>query len=58
MFVVDCQGHVGGIMMLWRNKDEVNLQTYNNNHVDVIVTVHDWNQYRLTWLYMEPNRVG
>ncbi|XP_074377687.1 uncharacterized protein LOC141719204 [Apium graveolens] len=56
MFVVDCQGQGGGIALLWKNKDEVLLQSYSINHVDVVVSLQGWNQFRLTGLYGEPNR--
>lgn len=56
MFVVDCQGQGGGLAMLWRNKDDLTVQSYSNNHVDAIVNVQGWNQFRLTGLYGEPDR--
>lgn len=49
MFAIDYQGQGGGIAMLWRNQEEVSVQTYSNNHVDVLV-------FRLTGLYGKPNR--
>lgn len=53
---VDSQGHSGGITLLWRNKDEVQLSSYSKNHVDVIVTIRGWHKFRLTGIYGEPNR--
>lgn len=53
---IDSQGHSGGITLLWRNKDEVQLSSYSKNHVDVIVTIRGWHKFRLTGIYGEPNR--
>lgn len=56
MVVVDYQGQGGGTTLLWKNKDEVLLQSYSINHVDVVVIMQGWNQFHLTGLYGEPNR--
>ncbi|KAK1382627.1 Endonuclease/exonuclease/phosphatase family protein [Heracleum sosnowskyi] len=42
--------------MFWRNKEEVALQTYSSNHIDVIVHIQGWDPFRLTGIYGEPNR--
>ncbi|KAL8090914.1 hypothetical protein AgCh_040108 [Apium graveolens] len=47
-------GQGGGIALLWRNKVEVELQSYSNNHVDVIVTVPRCSQF---WLTGDMNNV-
>ncbi|XP_074352927.1 uncharacterized protein LOC141692083 [Apium graveolens] len=42
--------------MLWRNKDEITVQSYSTNHIDVLLTIQGWHPFRLTGLYGEPNR--
>ncbi|KAK1399552.1 hypothetical protein POM88_009415 [Heracleum sosnowskyi] len=45
---VDCQGQGGGLVMFWRNKEEVTIQSYSNNHIDVLVNIQGWPPFRLT----------
>ncbi|XP_074342861.1 uncharacterized protein LOC141680570 [Apium graveolens] len=54
--VVESQGHNGGIALIWRNRNEVTLQTYNKNHIDVKVRNKDDVEFRVTGLYGEPDR--
>lgn len=56
MIAVDCQGQGGGLALLWKNKEDITLHSYSINHIDVVVSVQGWNQFRLTGLYGEPNR--
>lgn len=35
--VVETQGHIGGVALLWRYKEEVTLSSYNKNHIDVTI---------------------
>lgn len=37
--MVKSQGHGGGQILLWRNKDEVILSSYNKHYIEVIVTL-------------------
>ncbi|XP_074374632.1 uncharacterized protein LOC141715043 [Apium graveolens] len=55
-FVVETQGHSGGVALLWRYKDEVALSSYNKNHIDVTVNSKDGEKFRLTGVYGEPDR--
>ncbi|XP_074342398.1 uncharacterized protein LOC141679917 [Apium graveolens] len=55
-YTVDAQGHSGGLVLFWRNKDEVTVQSHSKNHIDVIVEVHGKFKYRLTGFYGEPDR--
>jgi len=36
-FTVDCRGHSGGLALLWEESLQVNLLSYSNNHIDVII---------------------
>lgn len=55
-FSVDVQGRSGGIALLWRYKEEVQLLSYSKNHIDVKLDIRDWNTFRLTGIYGEPDR--
>lgn len=56
MVVVESQGHGGGVAMLWRNKNDVTLNSLNKNHIDVNVSTREGRNYRLTGVYGEPDR--
>lgn len=56
MLVVETQGHSGGIAMLWRNKEELVLNSLSKNHVDTTVMKQGGDKFRITRLYGEPNR--
>lgn len=56
MFVVESQGHNGGITLLWRNKEEVELKSFNRNHIDAQIKTKECFYYRLTGIYGEPYR--
>lgn len=48
-FSVGSQGHTGGLQVLWRNKEEVELKTFSTNHIDmIIISTPEWPQFRLT----------
>lgn len=53
---VESQDQSGGLALLWRNMSEVKVLSYNKNHIDVMVTIKEWEEYRLTCFYGEPNR--
>lgn len=56
LFVVEPQGRSGGLALLWKKNDQVNLVSFSQNHIDVKVKVADMNLWRLTGFYGEPNR--
>lgn len=55
---VESQGHSGGLALIWRNKEEVNLRSFSKHYIDVEVSVQGWDKFRLTGLYGEPNRAN
>lgn len=55
-FIVEVQGQIGGMTLLWRNMNEVTILSYSKNYIDVMVMIKDWGRYRLTCFYKEPNR--
>lgn len=56
MFVVEPLGRSGGLTLLWKEKDEVELLGFSRNHIDVKVRMEQGSLWRLTGLYGEPNR--
>ncbi|XP_074377571.1 uncharacterized protein LOC141719089 [Apium graveolens] len=56
MCVVDSNGYSGGITLIWRNKEEVDLKSYSKNHVDTVISYKEGQKYCLTGVYGEPNR--
>lgn len=56
MIAVDSSGRSGGLALLWRNKDEVTLTSFNKNQIDVIVSTVKGLKYRITGIYGEPDR--
>lgn len=56
LFVVDSQGLSGGLALLWRVKDQVNLRSFSRNHIDVEIKIDGKEAWRLTGIYGEPDR--
>lgn len=53
---MDSRGHSGGIALLWRNKEEVSIRSYSNNHIDAMIKPKIGQEFRLCGIYGEPNR--
>lgn len=56
MVVVEVQGRSGGLSMLWKDQDQVQLLSVSNNHIDVVISEKDRQPWRLTGFYGEPDR--
>lgn len=56
--VVESQGHIGGLALFWRNDNEVKLRSYNKNHIEFLVEIEWWQQYRMTGMYGESDRTN
>lgn len=56
MFVVEAQGHSGGITMLWKHNEEVQLLSFSKNHIDITISSMDRPMHRVIGIYGEPNR--
>lgn len=55
-FGVEARGQSGGLLMLWKNRDDAQVIGYLVNHIDLIVNIDDMVSWRLTGLYGESNR--
>ncbi|XP_060961066.1 uncharacterized protein LOC133031553 [Cannabis sativa] len=55
-FVVEAQGRSGGLAMLWKNQEEVSVDTFSENHIDCKVSFEGQREFRFTGVYGEPNR--
>uniref|UniRef100_A0A803QFT1 Reverse transcriptase domain-containing protein n=1 Tax=Cannabis sativa TaxID=3483 RepID=A0A803QFT1_CANSA len=56
MITAEVQGRSGGIAFLWRFQEEAFLQSYDHNHIDMVIKVQGWPEFRLTGIYGEPDR--
>lgn len=56
LFVVDPQERSGSLAMLWKDMDQVKLMDFSQNRIDVTIFVDGMEQWRLTGVYVEPNR--
>jgi hypothetical protein len=57
-FAVDSDGLSGGIGLFWSSAVVVDLKSFNNHHIDVVVTFADGSgsPWRFTGIYGEPRR--
>lgn len=53
---MDVVGRSGGLAFLWRYDGEVKLNSVFRNHIDVMISIADREEWRLTGFYEEPNR--
>lgn len=55
-FVVDSKGRNRCLALIWRNEEEVKLLSYSKNHIDVVGSIADKEDWRLTGFYGESNQ--
>jgi exonuclease III len=56
LFVVDPVGRSGGLCLLWKEKDEVEIQNYTRRHINAIIKHSDnTSPWRFTGFYGHPN---
>ncbi|KAK6153786.1 hypothetical protein DH2020_013425 [Rehmannia glutinosa] len=53
MFIVNCEGKKGGLMLLWKGAISVTIQSYSPGHIDSIIQDGD-KQWRFTGFYGNP----
>ncbi|KAL8146376.1 hypothetical protein AgCh_004207 [Apium graveolens] len=56
MIVVEANGRSGGLSLLWKETNQVELLSLSKYHIDVVVNVAGLQSWRLTSFYGEPNR--
>ncbi|XP_074342552.1 uncharacterized protein LOC141680149 [Apium graveolens] len=56
MIVVEANGRSGGLSLLWKETNQVELLSLSKYHIDVIVNVAGLQSWRLIGFYGEPNR--
>lgn len=56
LIVVEAEGRSGGLALLWRETDQVNLISLSQHHIDVEVCISGTQTWRLTGFYGKPNR--
>uniref|UniRef100_A0A803PSL9 DUF4283 domain-containing protein n=1 Tax=Cannabis sativa TaxID=3483 RepID=A0A803PSL9_CANSA len=55
-FVVEANGRSGGLVLFWKNEEEVNVDSFFTNHIDSLIQFEGYGKFRFTGLYGEPNR--
>uniref|UniRef100_A0A803NL38 DUF4283 domain-containing protein n=1 Tax=Cannabis sativa TaxID=3483 RepID=A0A803NL38_CANSA len=53
---IDCQGKSGGVALLWRDEEDVQVLEYGVSYIDVVICGYDQGHWRMTGMYGEPNR--
>lgn len=56
LFMVDPIGKSGGLALIWKERDQVEVRSYSKNHIDVKINSEDMYDWRSTGLYGEPDR--
>jgi hypothetical protein len=54
IFVVDCKGRSGGLILLWRSTLQVEIQNYSRRHVNAVITPSTGSAWKLTRFYGHP----
>jgi hypothetical protein len=56
LFVVDPIGRSGGLSLLWKEKNEVEIQNYIRRHINAVIKHSDSSySWRFTSFYGHPN---
>uniref|UniRef100_A0A803QRE7 CCHC-type domain-containing protein n=1 Tax=Cannabis sativa TaxID=3483 RepID=A0A803QRE7_CANSA len=55
-FVVAAQGRSGGLALLWKNQEDVKVESFSTNHIDSLITLDGQREFQFTGIYGEPNR--
>ncbi|XP_074352931.1 uncharacterized protein LOC141692091 [Apium graveolens] len=56
MIAVEAKGRSGGLAMLWKDQDQVDLLSISDNHIDIAISENGVHTWRLTGFYGEPDR--
>ena len=51
MLAIPCLGRRGGLAMLWKDKVDLNIQTYNQNNIDALILTKQNMSWRITGFY-------
>lgn len=57
LVVVEPRGHSGGLVFLWRFKEEAQLLSFSQNHIDLLLSPKNCPIFRLSGMYGEPDRL-
>ncbi|KAH1084400.1 hypothetical protein J1N35_024161, partial [Gossypium stocksii] len=55
---VNAEGKSGGLVMMWKEGNKVDIQTYSSNHIDTMIQVENETAIRFTGFYgnTDPNK--
>lgn len=56
LITVDPIGQSGGLALMWKEKEQVEVRNFLKNHIDVKISEADRYEWRLTCFYGEPDR--
>lgn len=56
LITVEPIGRSGGLALMWKEASQAELLSFSVNHIDVVTKVNGMADWRLTWVYGEPNR--
>uniref|UniRef100_A0A803QCK5 Reverse transcriptase domain-containing protein n=1 Tax=Cannabis sativa TaxID=3483 RepID=A0A803QCK5_CANSA len=54
---IDCQGKSGGVALLWKDEEDVQVLDYGVSYIDVVICGCDQGHWRLMGLYGDLNNV-
>lgn len=55
LFVVDCHGRSGGLALMWKSENNIQVQNYSRRHINAIVKIgNNGKEWKLTGFYGNP----
>lgn len=58
MLRVNSQGRSEGLVLLWKEEDQGKVLSYSQNYIHIETKVNGMEPWRLTGIYVEPNRMN
>jgi len=56
IFMVDCKGRSGGLILMWKTKIEVDIQNYSKRHINTVIQCsHEEPKWKFTGFYGHPD---
>lgn len=53
-YLMDAVGRKGGLVMMWTDECDVDVQSFYLNHVEVLVKIKDMRKLKFTGFYGQP----
>lgn len=55
-FLVEAQGHSGGLALIQKTENIVEIKSFSKNHIDAVISLEVMERWRLSGIYGEPKR--